>query len=242
MRMLFHGHASKVVSRLVVGTVLLLFCTNLSEAQVGAEMQLGPFLPVSSTVVTKENTAGLPETGANFLIELIPLWYLFSPDIDGFEASRTGGFLAVSEEIVGWGSLLPCARAGVRMNTPDVDIDLTGGGGYLWNNAVSAPFLMGDVALHFELGKDTTLGPHIGVVSFDELDWSEDADIDFSDSTGFVAGILLTKGEEDTKFFVAIDYINAEFDVDRVGSEWTTNRNTLDISGVAVQVGLILQF
>jgi len=219
----------------------LLLCLTFTGGTLFANTEIEPLLPTYSSIVIPVTMTDQEETGANFLLEIVPLWYLFSPDIDGFKVTSTGGWITSSEEIAGWGSLLPNLRAGIRINTPDAFIDITGGGGYLWNQVVSAPFYLGDLAINFQVSKDLTLGPHIGVLSIDELEWGENADVKFSDSTGFMAGIVFSSGNEKSNSYLAIDYIKADFDV-QTGPGWTANRNNLDLSGVAFRLGLVIRF
>lgn len=226
-----------VMSRLIVFVLLILFCTNVSEATIGTGTQVVPILPVSSSS-TAEPTR---DTGVNFILELVPLGYLFSPDADGFELRKTSGYYTRTEEMVGYGSWLPSARAGIRFNTPAVGIDLTGGGGYLWNGAVNGPFTMVDCAAHFRVGKKTTVGPHVGLVSFGDLDWFDEADVDLEGSSGLMAGFVMTTGGKTARLYLSVDYIEAEFDVE-TESGWTANEKTLDMSGFGVQAGLLLKF
>lgn len=235
MQTILHRRIRVVMSRLIVVALLILFCTNVSEATIGTGTQIVPILPVSSSD-TAEPTR---DTGVNFILELVPLGYLFSPDADGFKVGPSGSYWW--EEIEGYGSWLPSARAGIRFNTPAVGIDLTGGGGYLWNGAVNGPFFMVDCAANFHVGKTTTVGPHVGFVSFGDLDWGEDADVDFEGSSGLMAGFVLTTGGKTARLYLSLDYIEAEFDVE-TGPGWTANEETLDMSGFGIQAGLLLKF
>jgi hypothetical protein len=229
------GLRSSTDDRLNLSTDFLLGSTDVTPTQ------FLPILPISSGIMTQPTASSSGESGVNLLIELIPLWYLFSPDLDGFEIQQTGPPWNW-EEVEGYGSVLPSARAGIRINTPIVGIDITGGGGYLWNDAVSAPFYMGNLSANFYVGKHVTIGPHVGFVSFSELEWGGDSDVDFSDSTGLLAGLVLTAGGKTARAYVAVNYLEAEFDVEGVEPGWTANRETLDMSGIGVQLGLLLRF
>ena len=241
MQTIFNSGIRVVMSRLIVVALLILFCTNVSEATIGWGTQVVPILPVSSSS-TAEPTR---DTGVNFILELVPIGFLFSPDMDGFEvhtsSSGSGWSYYQSEEIEGIGSWLPSARAGIRFNTPVCDFDLTGGGGYLWNGAVTGPFTVVDFAANFNAGKKFSIGPHVGLMSFGDLDWAEDADVDFEGSSGLVAGLVLNAGGKRARLYLSIDYIEAEFDVE-TGPGWTANDDTLDMSGFGIQAGLLLRF
>lgn len=241
MQTIINSAIRVVMSKLIMVALLILFCTNVSEATIGTGTQVVPILPVSSSS-TAEPTQN---TGANFILELIPLGGLFSFDMDGFEVTATSSgpswYLFESEEIEGIGSWLPSARAGIRINTPAVGFDITGGGGILYNGAVDGSFTVVDFAANFNAGKKVSVGPHVGLISFGDLDWSGDADIDLEGSSGLVAGLVLNTGGKAARFYLSIDYIEAEFDVE-TGSGWVANDNTLDMSGVGVQAGLLLKF
>ena len=64
--------------------------------------------------------------GADFILDIKPASILFSPDVDGFRVSRTSGFLHESDTISGSGSWMPTLKAGIRINTSALNIDLTG--------------------------------------------------------------------------------------------------------------------
>jgi hypothetical protein len=233
----FRQRKRVAMSGLIVVALLIPICTNVSEATIGTGTQVVQILPISSGSTAEP----IRDSGVNFILELVPLGYLFSPDADGFEVYSSGSGWSDSEEMVGYGSWLPSARAGVRINAPMVGIDITGGGGYLWNGAVNGPFVMADCAANFHVGKNTTLGPHVGIVSFGDLEWFGDADVDLTGSTGLMAGFVLNTGGKRAGLYLSVDYIEAKFDVE-TGSGWTANDDTLDMSGVGVQAGLILRF
>jgi len=175
---------------------------------------------------------------ADFVLEINPLAYLVSPDIEDFRASN-GLFL---EEISGFGSLLPSLKAGVGFESGTVILDLLGGFGYLWNDAFSATCYSGDAFLRFKLGRqgNVTLGPHLGVVRF-EPDYDGIAQVDLGTETGWVAGLGFTAGSSRVAFAMTLDYLSAAFDAAGSGG-WTTNQNELDISGFQVVLGVQFRF
>jgi len=63
MVFLFKRETAKIVRGAFMLVVLLLFCPRLSRAQVTPQMQLGPFLPFSSTSVNQPDAKSVPEAG-----------------------------------------------------------------------------------------------------------------------------------------------------------------------------------
>ncbi|MCP4344050.1 MAG: hypothetical protein GY795_00810 [Desulfobacterales bacterium] len=65
----------------------------------------------------------------------------------------------------------------------------------------------------------------------------------FSDEIGFIPGLCLTIDRKDKKssFLVSLDYLNASFDAETENG-WTANEDSLDISGISLQLGVIFRF
>jgi len=89
--------------------------------------------------------------GVDFILDLRPASMLFSPDVDGFRVSRTSGFIHESDTISGNGSLMPTLKAGIRIDTSALNIDLTGGLGLLYNSAFHSSMYLADLALRFKI-------------------------------------------------------------------------------------------
>jgi hypothetical protein len=186
--------------------------------------------------------------GIRLLIDILPASYLSSPDIDGFEVTRTSGGFTDTEKIDGTGSWIPNLRGGLSFDTGPAYIEPTVGGGYLVNGAFTTPMLMGDLACRFKLGDAVTLGPHIGLINFGDstwnrnnTEWDEDVDVDIKGTTGYMGGLALTAGGETVAFSCSVDYVSAKFDV-KTGSGWTANKDELDMSGWAVNLGVAFRF
>jgi len=175
-----------------------------------------------------------------FIIDLKPASYLFSPKVSDFKVGKTGSYYSYTEEIQGYGSWIPTLKAGVGIGTSVANIDLTGGVGYLWNMAFNASMFIGDAAVRFKLGEHFTLGPHVGVIHFIPS-WSGEGDVDLSSTTGFAGGVSFTAGGKIASFSMTLDYLNASFDV-TTRNGWVASDNKLDISGVALQMGVLFRF
>ena len=177
------------------------------------------------------------ENQIEFLLEVCPASFLISPEADDFEITSSL-FIERVAEFTSW---IPTARAGICFDTPAAKIDVTGGAGLLWNELFTAPMFLVDVAARFKLRENVTLGPHFGIVNFSKPDWDGFSDVRLSDSTGVMAGLALTAGNHDVLFSLSVDYLEASFDI-TTGGDWTANRTSLDMSGLAVQLGLMLRF
>ena len=182
--------------------------------------------------------------GADFILDLKPASILFSPDVDGFRVSRTSGFLHESDTISGSGSWMPTLKAGIRIDTSALNIDLTGGYGLLYNGAFHSSMYLGDLALRFKISKHATIGPHVSIIKFDPT-WdgsgSDSDDVKLSEETSIMPGLCFTVGGKAASFSASIDYIDTSFDVTTYNG-WVANDDSLDISGFAIQLGVLFSF
>lgn len=178
--------------------------------------------------------------GANFIFDLKPGSVLFSPDIDGFRVSRTSG----SDTVSGSGSWMPTLKAGMRIDNPALNIDLTGGVGFLVNGAFHSYMYLADLALRFKISKHATIGPHVSIIKFDPK-WdgslSDSSDVNLSEETAFMPGLCFTVGGKTASFSASIDYINTSFDVTTYNG-WVSNYDSLDMAGFAIQLGVLFVF
>lgn len=179
--------------------------------------------------------------GVDFVLDIKPASLLVSPDVDGFEVERSGYYW---DTVEGTGSWMPTLKAGIGIDTSSLYIDVTGGLGYLWNDAFHANMYLADVAVRFKLGRVVTLGPHISVVSFDptwEGELSDSDDVELSECTGFMPGLCLTAGGKIVSFSLSLDYLSASFDVE-THNGWRANDDSLDMSGLSLNLGVLLRF
>ena len=179
------------------------------------------------------------------ILDVRPIGLLHSPDVDDFYTERETLTTYEREEISGNGSWVPSARLGLGFNTPACYIDITGGGGLLWNNVAPTDFAFADISIPFKLGSKITLGPHYSAMQFGEPDWEGDSDVEFEDADGEAYGLSLTIGGRLVSLRAAIDYWDAEFDVATdplVTRQWSENQDSLDYSGWSVHVGVNFRF
>ncbi len=182
--------------------------------------------------------------GADFILDLKPASILFSPDIDAFKVSRTSGWTYYSDTISGGGSWMPTLKAGLRIDTSALNIDVTGGVGFLVSGAFHSPMYLADLALRFKISKHATIGPHVSVIKFDPK-WdgslSDSSDVKLSGETSIMPGLCFTVGGKTVSFSASIDYIDTSFDVTTYNG-WVANDNSLDMSGFAIQLGVLFSF
>ncbi|MFC1765421.1 hypothetical protein ACFL6U_25535 [Planctomycetota bacterium] len=193
------------------------------------------------------STAGAQEEKervAQFILDFRPGSFLFSPDMDGFTV--TDGTL--SETVDGTASYTPSVNAGVGFDFGTVNLNITGGLGYLYNNAFHGGFAQFDIATLFELvnGK-LRMGPHVGLVGLGDANWDDAGQIDLEGNGGFKGGLTLHAGGQRVAFLANIDFVDASYDIKTRGGWSATDGNgttvtELDMSGVIIDLGLILRF
>lgn len=174
----------------------------------------------------------------DFVLEINPLSYLLSPDVDNFQV--TDGILL--EEVEGIGSLYPNLKAGIGFESETMIFDILGGVGYLWNDAFTASTFSGDLILRLKVDRQGifTVGPHVGFIYFDP-DYDGTAPVNLGSDTGLVGGVAFTVGSSRVAFSAALDYLKAEFDVSTSGG-WTASQSQLDLSGFLVLLGVQFRF
>jgi hypothetical protein len=65
--------------------------------------------------------------------------------------------------------------------------------------------------------------------------------VEFSDTWGYSVGVGFTVGVKAISFSLSVDYLSASFDVEPKASV-STNEGELDISGMAIQLGILCRF
>jgi hypothetical protein len=174
----------------------------------------------------------------SFAVQVNPLGFLISPDVDDFEV--TNGM--ISEDVEGFGSYTPNLKLGMSLDAGEADIDILGGVGWLGNLIFDGTYYTGEVAFRVKPGDGKfTIGPRVGWIGLDDADWSDDADIDFEGNDGWFAGVALTLGGETASFSASIDYVDVVYDVEASGG-WVPNDTEIDMSGYWINLGLMLRF
>ena len=182
------------------------------------------------------------ERALAFLIELSPLGGLSSPDMEGFETSRTVGLTTETESIDNSGSYMPTVHFGLGINNRVVDIDILAGGGSVSNSAFGASFAEIAIAPRFRFGDHFRMGPFISAMSFGDAEWRGDSDIEILGGSGSRVGMSMCVGSQKAYFKTTMSYADFNFDVDDSSSTWSGNRQSIDMSGWALQMGVYFRF
>ncbi|NJL59002.1 MAG: DUF481 domain-containing protein [Desulfobacteraceae bacterium] len=173
---------------------------------------------------------------ANLILNLTPGFIVYSPDVDGFEVSD--GWK--TDQISGSFSNIAALSAGVGVDTPGMFFDMTVGAGYLWSSFMKSDVLMGDVACRFKIRRDEmTLGPHLTFLRFSP-DWEGDSKIKLSDETGVAGGLSFTIGSKAFSIIAALDYMHLDFKIEE--PRLPTNPDSLNMSGIVFQIGMLMRF
>jgi hypothetical protein len=146
------------------------------------------------------------------------------------------------EKIAGQGSYFPSLRLGLGLDAAMASYELTVGGGVLLNKALTSPILSADVLASFALAEGLTLGPRVGALYAASPDWKgKDSDISMDGAAGFRGGLVLTLGRlfEDWNVCLSADYVMLELAAKKTDSWWPVDDKKLDLSGLALQAGLV---
>lgn len=187
------------------------------------------------------------QSPVSFIMNVSPASFLVSINMDGFQVSNTGSgtFWSIRyDEISGGSSYTPHMNFGVSINTSIVFIEITGGGGFLYNNAFYGPTYRGDIAVRFRPATVFTIGMHGGPM-FGSFTWApdggftDDNDVKFDSFLGYTFGPTISVGKS-ANFVFSVDYMMGSMDVDTYNG-WTANRSELDLSGIIVSFGFLLR-
>ncbi len=173
--------------------------------------------------------------GVDFVLNVTPGFFLFSSSADGTRVSDG----VRTDEVSGFISNIGTLSGGVGFDTRALFIDITGGVGYLYNASFSGPVYLMDVAFRFKMPSEVlTLGPHFSYMVYN-LDWDGNVNVSLAGDSGFIGGLGLTVGTKPFSFIASIDYVSATLGVE---SGSYSNNPDLDLSGLALQLGVIFRF
>lgn len=207
------------------------------------------FVMVVAVLLVLMPIASLAEV--DFVIGAYPLSFLNSPDAEDFSAAEmTGPFSFRTERVDGETSWIPSIVGGIGIDTPAAYIDLTIGGGYANGGDVyTAGFFLADLAARFKVydsstrvstGTIVTFGPHASVIYFDPK-YKGDIDVELEETAGFIIGPAFTIGKKSISFSASVDYVYLPVDVKSKPGIFTSD-DELDLSGIAVQMGVLFRF
>lgn len=173
----------------------------------------------------------------DLVINALPASVLIDMTGDKFKTTGDDGFTTASMSQV---FTMPNIAAGVGMRAGESwYVDATVGPGIVINDTFRSIFFQGILAANYLVSDSFQLGPRIGLVQHIDPEWTEDDNLNFDSSTGYMIGIWTAMGDR-VKYFVSVDYIATEFDVEVLSG--TATDDTYDLGGLAVQFGVRGEF
>jgi hypothetical protein len=192
------------------------------------------------------------DRSTRFVLDIRPGSFLLSPDLEGFTLRDAGN---TSRETISDGfSWTPSINAGVGWTFATFDLNITAGPGYIWNDGFNGSFWQVDAGALFKIADGRLrIGPHIGIVGLSDAKWDPltnntgNGQVDLSGNTGFKGGLAFHAGSERVAFLANIDFVDVSYDV-TTRSGWVAQDDQgkqlteLDMSGVMIDLGLIIRF
>lgn len=175
---------------------------------------------------------------ATWAIDAQPAAILANIAADGFWVSGPNG-----KETLSLISSVPSVLVGGDIACFDGYLNLRLGGGMLLNSSAGTWFATGQAGFSLEVQRNVMFGPHIGLSYYKAPEWWGDTEITFDDTMGFLLGMHIVAGDR-ISYLLSVDYMSMSFDVDAKGPGVivSDNKRELDMSGLAVQFGLRVQF
>jgi len=176
------------------------------------------------------------KASSDFLVEIFPGSILAHMDANAFTVTSTD-----TKESVSLISSIPNVKVGLAVAQPEGYFDFELGMGLFLNNRLRGIVLSASTGFSLEYRPNVLIGPHIQWNWLQSPEWWGEADISFKDTDGWLVGLHLATGER-ISYLLSIDYSSMSLPVSRVGENWTTNQNEIDLSGISVQFGIRTQF
>lgn len=175
---------------------------------------------------------------ATWAVDAQPAAILANIAADGFWVSGPNG-----KETMSLISSVPSVLVGGDIACCDGYLNLRLGGGMLLNASAGTWFATGQAGFSLEVQRNVIFGPHIGLSYYAAPEWWGDTEITFDDTIGFLLGVHIAAGDR-ISYLLSVDYMSMSFDIDAMGSgvAVSDNKRELDMSGLAVQFGLRVQF
>ncbi len=222
-------------SQFVVMLVGCLLLTYQSVARDATNLDAGADAGMDSV---RQQRASVRTRKVHGLIDVAPLSFLFSPDIEGFRVSRSDRNWHITEEIEGFASVTPMIRLGLQLSPHNRSmLGFTVGGGALVNDAFTAPIGMLDARWQFKIGRHAAIGPRLGLMYIGEMEWEGIADVSFDSTAGALLGLEFTVGGRIVEFAAAVGYCVLDDSDVETGGGWRPSSGSVDLSGVMVNLG-----
>jgi len=174
------------------------------------------------------------QTDLDLVINARPASLLIDMDGKKFSATGPDGRVSLSNVYT-----MPNIAAGVGMDINDFYLEVTGGAGVLINDNFRAYMLEASAALNMPLNESCMLGPRAGVMYFVDPEWTENDDVEFDETAGFLLGLQLTMGDK-IQYLVSVDMIDMSMDADIAAG--VEAEDELDFTGLAIQFGVRGEF
>ena len=197
--------------------------------------------------------SGGDEKRVKFLLDLRPGNFGMADGLEGFEVSGVDCYglscYSYTDTVTSGFMWLPTINAGVGINTPMMEIDVTAGFGFMMAGGMVGYTLQGDVAARFKLGEKATIGPHLGLMYISPTwyggGYTTADDITIEGASGIMVGGSLTAGKK-VAFVASIDKLMMSEMAVTANSlstyDYVVAPTTLDLSGWLVQLGIMFRF
>lgn len=153
---------------------------------------------------------------------------------------KADGFTVGGEE-VSLLSAVPTILLGPDISCLDGYLNLRLGVGMLLNAQFGTWMGTAQAGYSIEIQRNVMFGPHIGLSRYAAPDWWGDTKVSFSPATGWDLGLHVVAGDR-VAYLLSVDYMRMVFDVESHGAAAIPSSEEMDMSGIAVQFGLRVQF
>lgn len=191
----------------------------------------------ADTAPAKEQSYRSRSSGrATWVVDMLPAAILANIAADDFSVTGPNG-----KETPSLISSVPTVTVGADIACLDGHLSLRLGGGMLLNSSLGTWLATGQAGFSLEVQRNVMFGPHIGLSYYAAPEWWGDTEITLDETMGFLVGLHVAAGDRIAYLF-SVDYMSMSFDVDTHGTDVQHSKNELDMSGLAVQFGLRVQF
>lgn len=188
-----------------------------------------------------------------FLLDLRPGNFGMADGLEGFYVKGINCYYSTcysyKDEVTSGFMWIPTVNAGVGINMPMMEIDVTGGFGLFMAGGMIGYTGQADVAARFKLGDKATVGPHLGLIYISPTwygaGYTDDTDVIIDGATGIMIGGSFTVGKK-VAFVMSIDkLIMSEMAVTPAYTtttyDYVDTPSTLDLSGWLFQLGVMFR-
>lgn len=172
----------------------------------------------------------------DLIINALPASLLIEIDQDKFAATSADGRRTTISSVY----TMPNISAGAGIEFEDWYVDITAGAGLVINDTFRSFLLQAGVAVTYAVSDSLNIGPRVGVIYFPDPEWTEDDDVKFDESAGWMAGIQLQMGDK-IQYLVSVDLLDTSFDT-TFEPGVSSPDGDMEITGLAIQFGVRGEF